>query len=76
MFGHVEGRPRPLRRRVGERREVTDDHLPHVVAIDVADDDHRHQIRAIPVVIEAHQLLALRVLDDVGAADRRTVGVT
>ena len=51
------------------------DHCRDGVAIDVADDDHRHQIRAVPVVIEPHQLLALRVLDDVGFADGRPIGV-
>ncbi len=51
------------------------DHVDDGVAIDVADDDHRHQVRAVPVAVEARQLLALRVLDDLGLADRRPIRV-
>ena len=75
MLGHVEGGPRPFGRRRGQRREVLLDHCRHGVAVDVADDDHRHQVGAVPVVIEPHQLFPLRVLDDVGFADGRAIGI-
>ena len=71
---HVEGRPGTFRRR-GQRREAVLDHRRDRLAVDVADDDDGHQIRAIPVAIEAEQLLALRALDDLGLADRGSIGV-
>ena len=51
------------------------DHGDDGVAVDVAHDDHRHQIRAVPVAVEARQLRALCVLDDVGVADGRPIRV-
>ncbi len=74
-FRHVVGRPRARRRRVGQRREMLLDHRHDRVPIDVADDDHGHQVGAIPVAIEAHQLLALGALDDLGLADGRPIRV-
>ena len=47
------------------------DHRHDSVAIDVSHDNHGHQVRAIPVAIEARELFALRGLDDVGTPDRR-----
>ena len=45
------------------------------VAIDVAGDDHRHQVGTIPVTVEAQQRFTRRLLDDLGFADRPTVDV-
>ena len=75
VLGHVEGGPWPFGRRRGQRREVLLDHCRDGVAVDVADDDHRHQVGAVPVVIEPQQLFPLRVLDDVGFADGRAIGI-
>jgi hypothetical protein len=75
MLGHVENRPRPLGHRIGERREVPGNHRRDGVPVDVADDHHRHQIRPVPVAIEAHQLVTLRALNHRRIADRRSVRV-
>src|SRR5689334_18134885 len=45
------------------------DHRHDGVAVDVADDDHCHEIRTVPIAIEPHELLAPSVLDDIGLAD-------
>ena len=55
---------------------MLDDQLTDGFTIDIADDDDRHQIGTIPVAIKPKQLITLRVLDDVRAADRRTVRIT
>ena len=55
---------------------MPDDQLTDGFTIDIADDDDRHQIGTIPVAIKPKQLITLRVLDDVRAADRRTVRIT
>ena len=75
MFRHVEYRPRPLRRRIGERQEVLRDHPPDGVAIDVADHDHGHEVRTIPIAIEPHQLLACGALDNLGSANGSPVRI-
>ena len=74
-FGHVEDRPRPLRFRIDERREVLPDHRGDGVPVDVADDDHGHQIGPVPVAIEPHQLFALRRLDHGRDPNRRSVRI-
>jgi len=51
------------------------EHRDGGVAIDVADDNHGHQVRAVPVAVEPHQLLASRALDGVGVADGRPIRV-
>ena len=51
------------------------DHGRDGVAIDIAHDNHGHQIRPVPVVVEPGQLLTLGVLDDVGVADGRPIRV-
>jgi hypothetical protein len=38
---------------VRQRREVLPDHRGTACAVDVADHDHRHEIRTVPVAVEA-----------------------
>ncbi len=51
------------------------DHGRDGVAIDIAHDNHRHQIRTVPITVEPRQLLTLRVLDAIGFADGRPLCV-
>ncbi len=44
-------------------------------AIDVAHDDHGHQVRAIPIAVEPGQRLTLGPLDDLRGADRGPVRI-
>ena len=51
------------------------DHPPDGVAIDVADHDHGHEVRTIPIAIEPQQLLACRALDNLRGADGSPVRI-
>ena len=68
-------RPRSRRRRRRDRREVRDDHRLDRRRVEVADGDHRHQVRAIPVRVELLQPRRADVLDDLRPSDRRAVGI-
>ena len=76
MLGYVEHRPWPLGLGILDRGEVRANHRGDGVLVHVADDNHRHQVRPVPVAIEAHQLLALRLLNHRRIADGRSVRVT
>ena len=43
--------------------------------VEVADGDHRHQLRPVPVGVELLQPLVLEVLDHLHVADRQPLGV-
>ena len=69
LLGDVERRTRPLADRILQSRETLLDLGHDGVAIDIADDDHRHQVRTVPIAIEAHQGIARDLADDVRVAD-------
>ena len=43
--------------------------------IEVADGDHRHQVGAVPVLVEADERVARRLLEDLGQPDREALRV-
>src|ERR671921_2812279 len=51
------------------------DHRHRGVTIHISHDNHGHQVRPVPVAIEAHELLALRTLDDRRLPDRWPIRV-
>ena len=75
MVGNVVHRTRARRRRRRDRREVRLDQVLDRGAVEVADRDDGHQIGAVPVLVEARQLIRLERLDDFRLADRQPVRV-
>ena len=65
--------PGTLRRR--QPAEMLDNLRFHVVRIDIAHYDHRHQIGPIPVTVETAQRFRRRVADDFQIADRTPLSV-
>jgi hypothetical protein len=45
------------------------------LGVEIADDDHRHQVRPVPVVIVPLEGLGRDRLDGVLAADRKALGI-
>jgi hypothetical protein len=71
-------RGRGARARVVDRRdgaEARDDLLLHRGGIDVADDDDRHEIGAVPVFIEAADRRGERRVEPLGLPDRQPLEV-
>ena len=73
--GHREQRPRLRRRGGGNRPEVRLDHRRDDRGIEVADGDHRHQVRTIPIRVELPQPGGGDLLNDLRTADGRSVGI-
>ena len=65
-------------RRAGRGGDAAEVRLHHLLGLghrDVADHHHRHLIGAIPLLVERHQPLARRVLENFGQADRQALRV-
>ncbi len=75
VLGHVEPRPGPRRDGRGNRREMRPDERGHRLRVEVADRDHAHQIGAVPVPVEAAQLIGRRGSNDVGQPNRQALGI-
>ena len=75
VIGHVVRRARPRIGRILDGREV----LPHERLdrrlVEVADRNHGHQVRAVPVVVELLQQCGIELRDVVGVADRQPIRV-
>ena len=70
--------PRIIRRALRRRREVLADQGFHLVRIEIADRDHRHEVGPVPAFVEAAQVVGGCGLDDLRQADRqphRVLGV-
>ena len=55
--------------------EAIADHRPDLLGIEVADRDHRHQVRAVPVLVEPPQGVVSEALEDLRIADRQAFRV-
>ncbi len=75
MLGHVEAGALAGRRRRRDPREVRLDQGLDGGLVEVADGDHRHQVGAVPVLVELPQALGREGADAVRRADRQALGV-
>ena len=75
VIGNLEARPRPAQ--VGRRdgSELPPDQILHPCLVEIADRNDGHEIRPIPVRVEALQRLGLEVPDVLHRADRCALGV-
>ena len=74
-IGDGEDRARLRIERRRNRGEVGSDQVLDHRLVDVADDDHTHQIRAIPILVELAQPIGIRIANDVRRADRQPVRI-
>ena len=75
VIGHRVELSRPFVGWVLEAAEVRHDEALDAVALEVAHRDDRHQVRSVPVVIEALEGLGRSTFEDLPLTDRETLGV-